>query len=179
VTARAPAGHRTRTGLLPEHRGVAAPVYDELRLTVPAREALVRHGNEVELRGATTLNGDARHAPEDTSVPPSKRRGHPYQVWRVTLRGTVPDGLVLCLVGQGGEQHRALRLHVEPEYPGEWPAAALAWHERGAWVPCPACQAPLVWYEAGYVPGYRVCAAKPHHHVQLGGDGTTARLVTR
>lgn len=170
---------RIRTGLTMHTDGtsVAPPVYDELRLTIPAREALARLGNQIELRGATTPNAEARYAPDDLAeVPPSMRRGHPYQVWRVTLSGRVPDDLVLCLIGHGKDQHRGLRLIDEPEYPGEWTDGGIAWHERGAWVPCPQCRSPLVWYEAGYVPGYRVCAGPRHHHAQLSSDGRAAEL---
>lgn len=53
--------------------------------------------------------------------------------------------------------------------------AGIAWHEFGAWVPCPTCGAALVWYEAGYVPGYRVCVRG--HHAQLSADGRSARAM--
>ncbi len=73
------------------------------------------------------------------------------------------------LVGGG------LRLQSEPAYPGEWAGVVcVAWWERGDWVPCPhhGCGAPLVWYEAGYVPGYRICLWG--HHAQLSRDGRRA-----
>lgn len=170
---------RARTGLLAPHTTVAAPVHEGLRLTIPAREALVAAGNDVELREAVTPNGDAPCAHGDMSVPPSLRRGLPYQLWRVTMGGRVPRGLVPCLIGHGDEQHRGLRLGDEPEYPGEWASGGLAWWDQGEWVPCPSCGAPLVWYEAGYVAGYRVCARAPHHHARLSDDGRSATRVER
>ena len=152
---------RSRTGLLPEHQGLAAPVYNDLRLTIPAGEALVRAGHRVESTGAAVYLAAI------------------YQVCRVTLSGrSMPDSLiVLCLIGHGSEQHRGLRLAIEPAYPDEWSASsgAIHWHERGEWLPCPTCGAPLVWYEAAYVPGYRVCTARQHHHSILAADGRSAR----
>lgn len=168
-----------RTGLLPEHTAVATPVHDALRLTIPVREALERADNRCERVEVRAPNGESPYRHDDASVPPSVRRGLPYTLWRVTMAGRVPPGIVLCLIGQGKEQHRGLRLDDEPTYPGEWADGGLAWHERGEWVPCPSCGAPLVWYEAAYVPGYRVCAARPHHHAQLAGDGRSAKSVTR
>lgn len=94
--------------------------------------------------------------------------------WRVMLRRP-PAGLVLVLVGERAEQRLGLRIEREPRYPGEWPASAVAWHERGCWTPCPVCGAALVWYEAGYVPGYRICLSG--HHSRLSADGRSARAI--
>lgn len=159
----------TRTGLTmtPQVAHIAAPIHDELRLTIPAHEALVSTRNRVELRGATTM---LPHTLDRA------QRGPTYQVFRVELSGDVPARLILCIIGHGEEQHRGLRLNDEPEFPREI-AGAVAWWEQGEWTPCPTCRAPLVWYEAGYVPGYRVCARRPHHHSIL-RDGS-ARKVTR
>jgi hypothetical protein len=67
-----------------------------------------------------------------------------------------------------------------PEYPGEWPQSAIAWHEHGQWVPCPSCGASLIWHEAGYVPGYRLCTRPAGgHHVQLAADGRSGKVVRR
>lgn len=141
---------------------IAAPTYEGLRLTIPAREALERAGNRVIVgRGV------------DVADPRSR-----WPVYDVTLTGKVPDGLVLALIGNGHDQHRGLRTQDEEPYPLEWPAGqGIAWYERGEWVPCPAprCRRALVWYEAGYVPGYRVCTRG--HHVQLSSDGRSARVV--
>jgi hypothetical protein len=49
----------------------------------------------------------------------------------------------------------------EPEYPGERDAGFWI---RLEFISCPKCKAPLAWYEAGYVPGYRVCCRAPYHH---------------
>ena len=126
---------------------------EAIRLTIPAREALDRAGNRVVLAHGATA---------------SEPR------YNVTLIRP-PAGLVLCIIGRGTEQHRGLRLATEPEYPGEWPASSggIAWHERGQLVPCPECGHTLLWCEAGYVPGWRVCLAG--HAAQLAGDGRSAK----
>jgi len=80
--------------------------------------------------------------------------------YAVTLAGTVPAGIIATYIG--GQWGVALRLENEPEYPNE---IGHAYWEQVAFTPCPKCGAPLIWYEAGYVPGYRVCARKPHHHM--------------
>lgn len=130
---------------------VTLPVYDGLRLTIPAKEALEKAGNRIT---ETATSTGTRYAVE-VSRP--------------------PYGIVMCLIGQGNDQHHGLRLENEPAYPGEWPESAVAWYERGEWVPCPQCGAALVWFEAGYVPGYRICTVG--HHVQLSEDGRTASAV--
>jgi hypothetical protein len=133
----------------------AAPVYERLRLTIPAREALLRcEGNAIERDGETPIG---------------------CATYSVTLSTPPRPPLVECLIGQRDEQHRGLRCADEPAYPGEWPESVIAWHERGQWVGCPKCGGALIWYEAGYVPGYRLCTAG--HHVQLSDDGRSARLV--
>lgn len=123
-----------KTGLFSEHHGVQSPEYKGLRLTVPVREALIACGAVI--------------APEAN------------ERFAVTLAGTMPKGIVATyIMGQTG---LALRLEIEPEYPGE---IGHAYWEQLDFTPCPRCSAPLVWYEAGYVPGYRVCARSPHHHM--------------
>lgn len=119
--------------------------------TYPAREALEREGNRVAatdtVRYGVTL----------------------YSVELVRP----PEGLRLVLIGHGAEQYHGLRLGSEPEYPGEWPdGEGIAWHEHGQLVACPECGHALLWCEAGYVPGWRICLAG--HAVQLSGDGRSA-----
>ena len=144
-----------RSGLQPRAIGVELPVYEPLRISVPAREALERAGNRVE---------------------PSDSDGIGAPLYRVIL-SRPPAGLVFCCVNRGrGEPDAALRLAAEPAYPDERPEAA-SWAERGDWVPCPSCGASLVWYEAGYVAGYRVCSRRPYHHAQLGSDGRSAHAI--
>lgn len=143
---------------------IEAPTYGlaghPLRLTIPVREALEAHHNMVN-----------RIAGSD-------------DWWSVRLSGIVPKGIVECLIDNNRtlathQQYRGLRLINEPKYPGEWAEEAIAWWERGAWVPCPVrrCGRALVWYEVGYVPGYRVCTRG--HHVQLSQDGRNAKPVIR
>ncbi len=78
-----------------------------------------------------------------------------------------PAGLVVVAIS--GSSELGVRLEDEPEYPGECPAA---WWSLGAWVGCPACGFALLWCEAGFVPGWRVCLAG--HAVQLAGNGRSA-----
>lgn len=124
-----------RTGLFPEYDGIAPIVHEGMRITIPVRELL-------EKSGATILHS---HTPD----------GPRYDV---ALGRKIPPGIVavtICFSGQKG-----LRLEIEPEYPGEYYDKWL----QADWTPCCKCGAPLIWYEAGYVPGYRVCANPPHHH---------------
>lgn len=141
---------------------IEAPVYGNLaghlRLTIPVREALEAHHNIVTRITTSSDSSDDWYS--------------------VRLSGIVPKGIVECLIDDNQQQYRGLRLIHEPKYPGEWAEEeAIAWWERGAWVPCPVrrCGRALVWYEAGYVPGYRVCTRG--HHVQLSQDGRSAKPV--
>ena len=152
-----------------------APIYEHLRLTFPVLQALLVAGNRVMPMPAGLVECRIRHGAE--RVMPDGQT----QTYAVTLRRP-PAGLVECRIRHGAEQHRGLRLDVEPEYPGEWSAksGAVAWHEHGQWVPCPSCGASLLWHEAGYVPGYRLCTRPSGgHHVQLASDGRSAVLVRR
>ncbi len=166
-----------RTGLLPEHDAVETPVFGPLRLTIPAREALERGGNRVAL-GACTYIADERR----TDLPPSARPRTGVAQYAVTLCGTVPGDLLLCAIAAGGagEAECGLRLADEPPYQGEWPDQVIGWYERADWLPCPVpdCGRALMRYEAGYVPGYRVCVGGEHHHVQVSADGRRAKAVT-
>ncbi len=135
-----------RTGLFPKHMGITLSPRENVRLTIPAREALQAAG--------------ARVTPE-----PPRADGH--QTYTVVMSTTMPAGLmavqtVIESTPSGVESTLpGLRLENEPPYPIEYPDYWL----QLDYTPCPICAAPLVWYEAGYVPGYRVCAKKPHHHM--------------
>jgi hypothetical protein len=61
-----------------------------------------------------------------------------------------------------GEKQVVLRLPCEPPWPGE--EAGLENWLTAEWLPCPKCRAPVVWYEANFVPGYRICTGRKHHH---------------
>lgn len=133
-----------------------AVLIEGVRMTIPVREALERAGNAI-------------------------RQGREAHVWDVELSRPVSLVVVQTLepipgVMYGGSPRVALRLEEEPEYPQEH---AAAWWDRGAWVACPSCGAALVWYEAGYVPGYRICLGEHRHHAQLSGDGLSARANGR
>lgn len=128
---------------------LAPPVYGGLRLTIPAREALAAAGNRVDPGGADAYGRER---------------------WIVTLVRP-PASLVLVLIGHGAEQHRGLRTDDEQAYPGEW-TDGITWWERGGWIPCPDCGHALLWCEAGFVPGWRICLAG--HAVQLAEDGRSA-----
>lgn len=130
-----------RTGLCPEHRTVIPTTHKRVRLTIAASEQ-----------------------PES----PDPLIGAP--TYTVRLGRRVPAGLVVaCLHSRGSSgggwmESTALRMDYEPPYPGEF--LPDIW-TRLHFTPCSKCQAPLVWYEAGYAPGYRVCAGPRHHHFQL------------
>lgn len=87
---------------------------------------------------------------------------------RMVFFARPPAGIVVVLapVPGGHGLSLAVRCDDEPEYPGEVPNTVDSWLPAML-TPCPACGAALVWYEAGYVPGYRVCAGAKHHHVRL------------
>ena len=126
-----------RTGLLPEHRGLklGRATHNRVRLTIPAREALEAHGAEIE-------------------------RTDPIEnLYSVTPGETVPEGIVA--VSMTGPSPLGLRLEIEPEYPGEFEVSRWA---QVDFTPCPKCGHALIWYEAGFVPGYRVCCGPKHHH---------------
>jgi len=78
--------------------------------------------------------------------------------YKITLGETMPKGIVAVEVPD--MPNIGLRLEVEPEYPME----SFNYWAQLMWTPCPKCSAPIVWYEAGYVPGYRVCTGPQHHH---------------
>lgn len=125
-----------RSGLFAEHVGIGPITYD-VRATIPVVEALQAAGATIEKIGQ----------PE-------------WPVYRITLGKTMPSGIVAVQVNGPPYVQACLRLAIEPEYPGE---NADYWRQVD-WTPCPVCAAPVVWYEAGYVPGYRVCTRPPHHH---------------
>jgi len=125
----------------------AVPRLEGVRLTVPAREALIEAGN------AVTRASDLQ--------------------WHLDLTAP-PKGLVSVLTRIGADFIRGLRLATEPAYPTEYDQS---WWERGEVVPCPRCGRSLVWYEAGYVPGYRICLVG--HGAQLSADGTSAKSTWR
>lgn len=144
---------QNRTGVFPEHRGVrfVSGPHERVRMTIPAREALEAEGAEV--------------VPETGFLP-----GVP--TFTVTLGEHVPKGLVAAHTRIKIPADRfgyyvlvSLRMENEPPWPGEVTDGDI-W-DRLDYVPCPRCRAPLIWYEAGYVPGYRVCAGKQHHHYLL------------
>jgi len=129
-----------RTGLLPEHvnRILILPTYLSVRLTIPAYEILSKSGARIEQY--TSVDGTF--------------------LYDVTLQThqTVPTGLVVSRSRH--TSNIGIRMAIEPDFPGE----IKTYFEQLDFTPCPKCGSPLIWYEAGYVPGYRVCVKKPHHH---------------
>lgn len=127
-----------RTGVFSEHeqmRFEGGAIYTDTRMTIPAREAL---------EAVSTLHDQAyyyQRPPQDVVavLAPVLEKGAPTVDYEV-----------------------ALRLGNEPPFPGERPNPDM-WLEVDL-TPCPKCGAALVWYEAGHVPGYRVCAGPVHHH---------------
>ena len=81
------------------------------------------------------------------------------EVYCVTIQ-IIPPGIV----PNADELGRvALRMEHEPDWP--FPDF-VSWWDRIAWQPCPECGHALAWYEAGYVPGYRICCGPDHHHCE-------------
>lgn len=78
--------------------------------------------------------------------------------YRITPGEQMPAGIVAVHLNES--PWLGIRMASEPEYPGEH---ADYWRQVD-FTPCPVCGAPVVWYEAGYVPGYRVCTGPKHHH---------------
>lgn len=115
--------------------GIAPIVQHHIRLTVAVREALMKSGADVVARAT------------EASV-------------TIRLGEFMPAGIVVAV----GEGYVYLSMQNEPDWSDFVEAFPDYWCQLD-WTPCPKCGAPLVWYEAGYVPGYRVCAKKPHHHV--------------
>lgn len=137
-------------GVFPEHANLRFEAGAEgVRLTIPAREALEAAGAVVTPAGQAS-------------------NGAPLYDIRLGPEVVIPTGLVLTHTQirhpHGGyELPLSVRLSVEPPYPGEVDEVVSIWNHADL-TPCPTCGRGLVWYEAGYVPGYRVCAGWQHHH---------------
>lgn len=135
-----------RTGLFSGIKAIVPPLFYDIRLTIPAREALQAAGAKILINS------------------PDPAKGTTYTI---QLIGEIPAELVVVYTSvdlQDGISRSilSLRMESEPPYPGE--KEATRWDQL-SFTPCLKCGAPLVWYEAGYVPGYRVCTKKPHHHM--------------
>ncbi|GIW89676.1 MAG: hypothetical protein KatS3mg109_0108 [Pirellulaceae bacterium] len=108
--------------------------WNNVRATIPAVEFLHKHGVEVIPAEPASLG------------------------YLVRLGDSVPHGIVAVRLPIA--PYAAIRTSEELPFPDEYDDGWL----QADWTPCPKCGAPLIWYEAGYVPGYRVCAKPPHHH---------------
>ncbi len=127
-----------RTGVFSEHKKLrfeGGGIRTDTRMTIPARESLER---------VSIVHDNAYYYQR----PPTGLL--PVLAPRMEA-GAPTSGYML-----------ALRCADEPPFPGEMPNPDM-WIEVDL-TPCPKCGAALVWYEAGYVPGYRVCAGPRHHH---------------
>lgn len=112
-----------------------SPPVYKARVTIPALEALTKAG--------ATLQPLA-----------------PPQIgYRISLGQKMPPNIVAVHLNDA--PHMGLRLESEQPYPLEFEDY---WRQLD-FTPCPVCQAPLVWYEAGFVPGYRICSQAPYHHI--------------
>jgi hypothetical protein len=129
------------------------------RATITAIEAILKAGNRVEAGGIEVQPGAVFEA--------AQKLYSAQDSWRVYLIRPPKD----IIVGHINEPpFQTLRLENEPEFPGEYPAG---WAERGTWMPCPKCGTALLWAEAGYVPGWRICLNG--HFARLPSDGREAR----
>lgn len=134
-----------RTGLTMGDAGVAPIEHDAVRMTLPVREALVAAG---------------------ATVTPISSGPDQIAVYHVRLGDRIPAGIVATTTDVS--EHGwipTLRMTHEPDFSEFCRTADVHWTSVD-WTPCPKCGAPLVWYEAGYAPGYRVCSRPPHHHMQ-------------
>lgn len=126
-----------RTGLFRGHHGVAPVAHRAVRMTIRVYDALQATGAVIEQIDGT--------------------------IYSVTLGDQrLPGGIVAQLHPRSGTT--LLRMADEPDW---WEYMTGVYEDhwvQADWTPCPKCGARLVWYEAGYVPGYRVCARAPHHH---------------
>jgi hypothetical protein len=102
---------------------------------------------------ATVPAAEALHAAGAVLVPLPNGIGY-----EITLGPQMPANLIACQLNES--PHIGVRCSNEPEFPGESPDY---WASVN-FSPCPVCGSPVVWYEAGYVPGYRVCTGPKHHH---------------
>lgn len=134
-----------KAGVLPEHAHLSfeqAPMYGT-RLTVPAKETLLAAGAKVRLQ-----NFDR------------------YEIYMVQLLEKCPESLVAvnvqAILGYPYSGSIGIRRVDELEYPHEY---GIDFWRCVNLTPCPECGSSLIWYEAGYVSGYRVCSSKEHHHV--------------
>lgn len=112
-----------------------------VRLTIPAYEALKMAGCKIE----TVKEGI-------------------YSI-ELTNAKYVPDNLHVVLapdLNNDGLFVTGIRLANEPEYPAGEISHDYFWTKL-ALTPCPLCKSPLLWAEAGYVPGMRVCSGIKHH----------------
>lgn len=123
-----------RKGLFAEHHGIAPIVRDKVRLTIPVREALLAAGAKLE------------DQPDGRAT--------------ITLDATMPAGIVA--------KHKSSTTMLRLEHEPDWSDAETGVYDdpwlQIDWTPCPVCGAPVIWYEAGHVPGYRVCSQPPYHH---------------
>lgn len=144
--------YQNRSGVLPEHKGAefCGAHFSCCRLTIPAREALLACGALIEpVQAPEVLDPFTRQWVLADS-----------EHYSVSLRQKCPADLVVCQIANGSSA-LCIRRRDEPKWPGcEVPDI---WRQVDL-TPCPMCSSALVWYEAGYVPGYRVCAGPEHHH---------------
>jgi len=128
--------YQNQTGLFQEYDSVKTPTY-VVRATIPVVEKLKKHKNIIS--EISSLNGI---------------------LYKVQLSGTLPDDIIACHTNETQFIDASLRLQNEPEYPNEY----KDYWKQVDWLPCPECSSAIIWYEAGYVPGYRICSKRPYHH---------------
>lgn len=141
-----------QTGVRADQEAVCSvgAVIRPCRLTIPAREALEAAGATITPIESPVIFADRSNWVRD-----------PAPHWQVALGRRCPSGLVVATMAGGNAQ--CIRTTEEPPWPDELPSSM--WTELDL-TPCPKCGHALVWYEAGFVPGYRVCAGPDHHHWQ-------------
>lgn len=122
-----------------------------------------RHGLFAESDGVAPLIYSVRAtaavlaALEESGAKIEPLPGH-ADAFSVELGDRMPAGIVASSLPR--TRLTDLRMRGEPPAHGIYEDC---WSQV-EWTPCPVCGAPVVWYEAGYVPGHRVCTRPPYHH---------------
>ena len=130
------------------------------RATIPAIEALIRAGNRVTMDGAEVGLGAVMQAAQLAATVAADGQDMGYVVYLTRPPKDMVRVDIRTPHAQGGWTNMpGLRMSDEPPFPAE---AKASWYDRLDAAPCPKCGRALLWAEAGYVPGWRVCAGGGH-----------------
>lgn len=140
--------YQNRKGLLAPCTSIAPPVINGVRMTPKARKALKKAGHKVKAENADL---------KTFSVTLCGRR-----MPRLCVEIRLVDCLEYPCIHVPNDRYFSLWRS------GCWDGQSWQNIWRDAeWMTCPRCKAPITWYEAGFVPGYRICLGNAHHHLIL------------